>query len=146
MGTQQILLIVLSVIIVGVAIAVGITMFRTQAYNANQTAIASEVQQYAAEVIKFYKTPVSQGGSGQGEVVPTQANVSTFIGFNSTTFISTSENGVFKVTVANGTSVTIEGIGKELRNNLYPKITTVVTLASGIITSTPGTSSTPNFP
>ncbi len=146
MGTQQILLIVLSVIIVGVAIAVGITMFRTQAYNANQTAIASEVQQYAAEVIKFYKTPVSQGGSGQGEVAPTQTNVSTFIGFNPATFISTSENGVFKVTTANATSVTIEGIGKELRNNLYPKITTVVTLASGTITSTPGTSSTPDFP
>ncbi len=36
MGTQQILLIVLSVIIVGIAVAVGITMFNQQAENSNQ--------------------------------------------------------------------------------------------------------------
>ncbi|MBM4403052.1 MAG: hypothetical protein FJ042_01465 [Candidatus Cloacimonetes bacterium] len=145
MGTQQILLIVLSVIIVGVAIAVGITMFRTQAYNANQTAIASEVQQYAAEVIKFYKTPVSQGGSGQGEVDPTQTNVSTFIGFNPTTFLNNSENGVFKVTTVTDSTVIIAGIGKELKGGVYPKITTTIILASGTITSVPGTSAQPGF-
>ena len=36
MGTQQILLIVLSVIIVGVAIVVGIGMFNRQAYNSKK--------------------------------------------------------------------------------------------------------------
>jgi hypothetical protein len=67
MGTQQILLIVLSVIIVGIAIAVGIMMFNNQAYNSNQSAIAGELQNYAAQVIQFWKTPVSQGGGGQDE-------------------------------------------------------------------------------
>jgi len=140
MGTQQILLIVLSVIIVGVAIAVGITMFRTQAYNANQTAIASEAQQYAAEVIKYFKTPVSQGGSGQGDVTPAQGNVSTFIGFDPATFTHDSENGNFMVTSANATTVILVGIGRELRNNVYPKITTGVRLADGEIVSVSGTS------
>ena len=64
MGTQQILLIVLSVIIVGVAIAVGITMFSNQAYNSNQTALSGELQHYAAQVVSYYKTPIAQGGCG----------------------------------------------------------------------------------
>ena len=57
MGTQQILLIVLSVIIVGVAIAVGISMFNSQSYNSNKTAIASDAQGFAAQVVQYYKTP-----------------------------------------------------------------------------------------
>jgi len=145
MGTQQILLIVLSVIIVGVAIFFGITMFRNQAYNSNQTAITSEVQRYAARVIEYYKKPVSLAGSGQGTVTPTQALVSTALGFDATTYKQSSDNGVFKVTAANGTSVTIEGIGKELRNSVYPKVSCVITLATSAIASTPGTSTTADF-
>ena len=65
MGMQQILLIVLSVIIVGVAIAVGITMFRTQAVNANRQAIANDLNNFAASAMAYYKTPESMGGGGR---------------------------------------------------------------------------------
>ena len=52
MGTQQILLIVLSVIIVGVAIAVGIQMFNSQSYSSNKTAIAADAQSFATLVVQ----------------------------------------------------------------------------------------------
>ncbi len=39
MATQQILLIVLTVIIVGIAIAVGIAMFKAHAINSNRQAV-----------------------------------------------------------------------------------------------------------
>lgn len=141
MGTQQILLIVLSVIIVGVAIAVGITMFKNQAYNANQSAVASEVQNYAAQVIQWYKTPVSLGGSGKGDVTPTPALVASALGFLGAGETTTSESGSFKVLTANGTSVVIVGIGNEKKAN-HPRVTTTITLASDTIAAV--VDSTPN--
>ncbi|MFA7213746.1 MAG: hypothetical protein WC111_07640, partial [Candidatus Cloacimonadaceae bacterium] len=65
MGTQQILLIVLSVIIVGAAIAVGIQMFNNQAYSANKSALAADAQSFATQIVQYYKTPESQGGAGR---------------------------------------------------------------------------------
>nr|MBC8383659.1 hypothetical protein [Candidatus Cloacimonadota bacterium] len=48
MGTQQILLIVLSVIIVGIAVAVGITMFNAQSVNSNRNACIADMNNFAA--------------------------------------------------------------------------------------------------
>jgi len=62
MGTQQILLIVLSVIIVGIAVAVGISMFNTQSVAADQQAIAADLQSFGAQVLAYLKTPTSMGG------------------------------------------------------------------------------------
>ncbi len=67
MGTQQILLIVLSVIIVGVAVAVGITMFNQQAINAARQATIMDMNNFAATAIGWYRTPTSQGGAGQAD-------------------------------------------------------------------------------
>lgn len=64
MGTQQILLIVLSVIIVGAAIAVGIDMFNRQDYSSNRSAAAADVQLFLTQVLQYYKMPESLGGLG----------------------------------------------------------------------------------
>jgi hypothetical protein len=135
MGTQQILLIVLSVIIVGVAIAVGITMFSNQAYNSNQQAVAGELQNYGSQAIQYYKTPVSQGGAGQDSTNVTVTKVATFLGFTGTNNSLTSDNGEFRVTAVSGTTVTLKGLGKELKSAKYPLVTTTVSLAAGTITS-----------
>ncbi|MDD4224566.1 MAG: hypothetical protein PHD87_08290 [Candidatus Cloacimonetes bacterium] len=80
MGTQQLLLIVLGVIIVGIAIAVGITIFNNQSYNANSNALASEANSYAAMAIQYWKTPQSQGGLGRStDVTGTGADATGFV-------------------------------------------------------------------
>jgi hypothetical protein len=151
MGTQQILLIVLSVIIVGVAIAVGITMFNNQAYNANQQAVAAELQNYGADVIKYWKTPISQGGAGQDPLEATEQKISTFIGFDPTNTGSddstSTENGIYAVTNYDNTTleVTLEGIGNNNRGGKYPMVTTTVVLTGDIIRSVVGTSDTFSF-
>ena len=63
MGTQQILLIVLSVIIVGVAVSVGIQMFNTQKDSGAMQAIATDLQSFGAQLIAFENTPSSMGGA-----------------------------------------------------------------------------------
>ena len=64
MGTQQILMIVLSVIVVGSAVAVGIEMFDTQSKNLTRAAIISDIIQMGINVQAYIRTPVIYGGAG----------------------------------------------------------------------------------
>ncbi len=64
MGQQQLLLLVLGIVIVGLAVVVGI-----QAFNENQT--KSQIDNYTAtgvgmagEIIAWYQKPTAQGGGG----------------------------------------------------------------------------------
>jgi len=137
MGTQQILLIVLSVIIVGVAIAVGISMFGNQAYNSNQSALSGELQHYAAQVVSYYKTPIAQGGCGLNANNLSPTGVSTYLGFDPTAHTLTTDNGTYKVTLAqpSDTTVVVTGLGKELKNGNHPLIITRIHLGTGLIAS-----------
>lgn len=64
MGQQQLLLIILGVIIVGVAIAVGISMFSGQSIQSNKDAIISDLNNLGADAYQFKIRPVSMGGGG----------------------------------------------------------------------------------
>ena len=64
MGTQQILMIILSVIVVGAAVAVGIQMFDTQADNQTRNALVVESMQMAVQAQAWYRTPQMMGGGG----------------------------------------------------------------------------------
>ena len=66
MGTQQILMIILSVIVVGSAVAVGIQMFDTQADNQARAALSAELLQQGAQAQAYYRTPKMMGGGGNG--------------------------------------------------------------------------------
>jgi len=68
MGQQQLLLIILGVIIVGIAVAVGITMFKTNAVAANRDALVGDLTNLAARAHQYYRRPTSLGGGGQSFV------------------------------------------------------------------------------
>ncbi len=138
MGTQQILLIVLSVIIVGVAIAVGITMFRNQAYNSNATSLAAEMQTYASQVVTWYKTPTSQGGKGQGTVAAGDATaLAAYLGFDGANNSLTTDSGEYRLTSTAADKIILNAIGKEVKDGKKPRVTTEVTIPGCVITSTP---------
>lgn len=65
MGTQQLLLIVLGVIIVGIAIVVGIQMFGASAVEANKNAMVQDALQVAAKAQQWYRKPEVLGGGGR---------------------------------------------------------------------------------
>jgi Tfp pilus assembly protein PilE len=62
MGQQQLLLIILGVIVVGIAVAVGITMFQDNAVSANRDAVVNDLVNLAARAQQFYRRPTSLGG------------------------------------------------------------------------------------
>jgi hypothetical protein len=62
MGTQQLLLIVLGVIIVGIAVVVGINIFGTNAEQANKDAITQDCLRLASAAQGYYRKPTMLGG------------------------------------------------------------------------------------
>jgi len=78
MGTQQILMIILSVIVVGTAIAVGIQMFDTQLENQTRNTLAAELMQQMSMAQAWYRTPVMMGGGGNGKTVDANGNQTVF--------------------------------------------------------------------
>lgn len=118
MGTQQILLIVLSVIIVGIAVAVGITMFNQQAFNSNRSACISDLNMFASQASAWFKTPPSHGGTGSSTVAGdgfTEANLIAWIGFteNAGSHDFHTGNGDYDITTFDANTLVITATGNE---------------------------------
>jgi len=124
MGQQQLLLIVLGVIIVGIAVVVGINLFNANATNANRDAVVSDLNNLGAMAQQFYKKPTSMGGGGN-----------TFTGWAIPTNLASNANGTYSATVGAG-AVSIEGTGVENGNdNSTPvKCTAAVSPTAIIVT------------
>ncbi|MCL4540401.1 MAG: hypothetical protein M1378_12535 [Bacteroidetes bacterium] len=65
MGTQQLLLIVLGVVIIGIAIAVGITLFKSNAQNSDREQIIGDLDNLGSSAQQFYRKPKSFAGGGR---------------------------------------------------------------------------------
>ena len=65
MGQQQLLLIVLGVIIVGVAIVAGIGLFNAGAEESVKDEIVAQSLAIASNAQQWFKKPVAMGGGGQ---------------------------------------------------------------------------------
>jgi hypothetical protein len=125
MGQQQLLLIVLGVIVVGIAIAVGISLFNANAINANRDAVVSDLNNLGALAISYYKKPVSMGGGGQ-----------TFTGWEIPIHMADNPNGAYTASDLTADGVTITGIGTEqVADDVYVEMVASVTKA-GVITIT----------
>ena len=62
MGQQQLLLIVLGVIIVGIAVVVGINVFTASSLQANNDALISDLTTIGAMAQQHYRKPAAMGG------------------------------------------------------------------------------------
>ena len=65
MGQQQLLLIVLGIIVVGIAIAISIQLFRQNAIDSKRDILMNESANIASIAIGYYKRPVPFGGGGK---------------------------------------------------------------------------------
>jgi Tfp pilus assembly protein PilE len=107
MGQQQLLLIILGVIVVGIAVAVGITMFSDSAISANRDALTNDLVNLASRAQQYYRRPTSLGGGG---------NVFTNLALQNLTNSSSNANGVYSLTAVTATQVTIDAYGTEQVN------------------------------
>jgi type II secretory pathway pseudopilin PulG len=108
MGQQQLLLIILGVIIVGIAIAVGLGMFTAQSVGSNKDAIIADFTNLAANAYQYRIRSVAMGGGGG----------STYMGYTIPTSLSDNENATYTVITTDASSITFKGISKQDPNNL----------------------------
>ena len=107
MGQQQILLIVLGIIIVGIAIVVGLDNFQSKAVQANRDAVIIDLNYLASDAQVHYKKTKTYGGGEQ-----------SFIGYDIQSQLKTNDNGTYNVLSTQPLNVIIEGIGVEKEGNL----------------------------
>ncbi len=123
MGQQQLLLIILGVIIVGIAVAVGITMFQDNAIDQNRNAVISDLTTLAAKAQQFYAKPITLGGGGNAfdkggnGGAGLTANAGGLAYLASPAFTSSpanggqNANGDYTITAVAAASVTLHGKG-----------------------------------
>jgi len=115
-GQQQLLLVILGIIIVAVAIALSIQLFRTNAIDRKREILVDESQNIAAIALSYYKRPRMMGGGGK-----------SFTGWQIPTQLVSTESGSY-VSLVFSDSVVITGTGTEVvTGNDSIKVKTTVT-------------------
>jgi hypothetical protein len=119
MGQQQLLLLVLSAIVVGISIVVGINMFGTSAYQANQEAVLQDVITIASKAQEWYRKPSILGGGNR-----------TFTGINLTSlgFPDSTSNGRYQLTNIGAQQFDVNATGQEDGNGDGQALTVSVTV------------------
>jgi hypothetical protein len=98
MGQQQLLLLILGVIIVGIAIIVGIQMFGAQSTESNKDGLTASLVNISADAYQYKIRPRTLGGG-----LPSYLNYSIPIKLQS------DENGTYTLTSVTATQIQLRG-------------------------------------
>ena len=129
MGAQQILLLILSIIIIGTTIIVGITLYKDQAYTANKTALVAEAKNYGNKVIRYYKDLASQNNDNLSVASVDTTMLKKYLGWEDN-YLNT-KAGTFNLTSVSDSSVIITGYAKAQKKGKNPKVVVTVTFPEG---------------
>jgi len=103
MGSQQLLLIILGMVVIGIMVAIGITLFTNQAAATNRDAIANDLVHASSAAQAYWRRPQILSGGGK-----------SFVGFDLHWAFRTlsNDNGTYAIAGALTDSlITIEGVG-----------------------------------
>jgi hypothetical protein len=103
MGQQQLLLIMLSVIVVGVGIAMGVVLFSTNGAEQKRNEVINECAMLASEAQLYFRRPIVLGGGGK-----------SFVGWDIPQQYKSTEAGSFEISALTATEVKITGTGNEV--------------------------------
>ena len=103
MGQQQLLMVVLAIIIVGIAIAISVQLFRSNAIESKRDLLIEETSSLATMAIQYYKKPQAMGGGGR-----------SFVGWEIPSQMNQTANGNFMRAIVNASEVIITGTGNEV--------------------------------
>ncbi|MDH4069198.1 MAG: hypothetical protein OEV30_02125 [Ignavibacteria bacterium] len=123
MGTQQLLLIVLGLILLGIAVTAGIFLFQDQSAATNRDEIANDLVYFAAQAQKFYRRPAVLGGGSNSFGGMTMAKL---------TSNPSNANGSYVLAPdpvpAGITSITVTGTGTETGHDAATPVEVVMTV------------------
>jgi hypothetical protein len=102
LGQQQLLLIILGVIVVGIAILLGILLFRASAIENKRDILMTEGVSIAAVAQQYYRKPSEIGGGGR-----------SFLGWEIPPSFKVTTNGYYDAEEISSDQVVIIGTGNE---------------------------------
>lgn len=110
MGQQQLLLVILVTIIVGIASVVAINTFGSSADNANVDAVRTDLGSIALSAQGYYLKPLLLGGGGKSFTGFTFEGVAFpgLIPEDAEDLIISNENGTFEITSAAGNELVVD--------------------------------------
>jgi len=102
MGQQQLLLILVGVIIVGLSIVLVVKLFNVNSLESNQDAVYIDTVNIAAHAQHYYQLPRMLSGGG-----------GSFVGYTLPTEFVQNGNGTYSVSNITESTITISGVGIE---------------------------------
>ena len=104
MGLQQLLLIILGVILLGIAIVVGINLFTAHAVSSNRDAVITDLSNLASTAHEYWgKSSLLNGGGG------------SFANFTIPSGLSANANGTYSISTAGtATTIVLQGVGNQV--------------------------------
>jgi len=141
MGQQQLLLIVLGVIIVGIAIAVGISMFKSNAQSSNRDQVINDLNNLAAKAQQYYRKPTAMGGGGQDfngfKLMPIDsANANGQYGVTTNAPTTVPPSGLSSTVSTSAQTIYIVGVGTETGNDQKNKVQAYVKVTPDSVIAT----------
>ena len=124
MGQQQLLLIVLGVIIVGIAVVVGINVFTASSMDANRNGVISDLTNLASMAQQYYRKPIALAGGGNTFDASSSAGGKAW---SIPPSLAATANGTYTATVA-AQSVTLVGKGTENGNDAKTPVQATMTV------------------
>jgi len=118
LGQQQLLLIVLGIVLIAIAVAVGMSLFRSHAINSKRDILTNETIAMSAHAISYYKRAKEFGGGGN-----------SFTGWQIPSQVQNTINGSYiigevyddhVVLIATGTEVVTGNDSVKVKTTVYP--------------------------
>ncbi len=130
MGQQQILLIILGVIVVGIAVIVSIAMFQDNAVDHNRAAVIGDLKKLAIKAQQYYTKPTTLGGGGNTFTALTADE--TGLAQLATTAFTDNANGTYTIkTAGTETALVLHGVGKVvLSDGTFPSYDMTITAST----------------
>jgi hypothetical protein len=123
-GQQQLLLIVVGLVIVGLCTMIAGSLYSAHSVTSNRDGVVSDLTTLAWMAQTYYQRPVSIGGGNH-----------SFTGWTIPSQLATTGNGVYSVTVSNST-VTFVGVGTQTGNDGSNPVKVTMVVAPTSINST----------
>ena len=114
MGTQQLLLILIGLIAIGVAIAGGIYLFDSYAEGAAQDNIVSECSSLGSLAQQYYNKSAEMGGGDK-----------SFVGWNISEHVDSTHSAIYSIVLANNEKLILRGTPHADKNYSWAIKTTV---------------------
>jgi len=111
MGQQQILLIVISMIVVGIAIAIAINYATLSYSSANRDAVIADIHNIIYHAQQYYRKPMALGGGGY-----------SFLSYTIPSNFQETPNGTYTLTIENKDMIYVVGVGKEIGDDKINKV------------------------